>query len=52
MIHNIEQSGKREADKLLTYPVHEFNVGDKVLVKNHTRDYGVWNMMLLIVWYE
>ena len=29
------------ADKSLTYHVSEFNVGDKVLVRNHIR--GVWD---------
>ena len=25
----------------VVYPIHEFNVGDKTLVSNHTRD--VWD---------
>ena len=41
-IHNIKLSRGREADMLLTYPLPEFNAGDKVLVRNHTRD--VWDL--------
>ena len=41
VMHNIKLSSKRQADKFLTYSVVGFNVGDKVLVRNHTRD--TWN---------
>ena len=38
VIHNLKLSRERQADKFLTYPIPEFNVGNKVLIKNHTRD--------------
>ena len=40
-IFNIKLSQERLADQCLTYPIPEFNDGDKVLVWNHTR--GVWD---------
>ena len=40
-IHNTTLYRERQADKFLTYPVPEFNVWDKVLVRNHTKD--DWN---------
>ena len=39
--HNIKLSREGLADKLLTYPIPEFNGGDKVIVRNHTRH--VWD---------
>ena len=36
-IHNITLSRERQADKFPTYPMPEFNVEDKVLVRNHTK---------------
>ena len=40
--HNIKLSREKEEDTFLTYPIPEFNVGDKVLVRNHTRN--VWDL--------
>ena len=40
-IDNIELSIERQGYMFLTYIVPELNVGDKVLVRNHTRD--VWD---------
>ena len=40
--HNIKLSRKGKADTFLTYPVLKFNVANKVLVRNHTRD--VWDL--------
>ena len=34
-------SRERQEDKFLTCPVPEFHVGDKVLVRNHTKE--VWD---------
>ena len=39
-IHNIKLFREREIDQILTYPVPEYHLGDKVLVRNPTRD--VW----------
>ena len=41
-IHNNKLSRERKEDQLMMYPVLEFLVGDKVLVRNHTRD--VWDL--------
>ena len=38
VIHNIELFRERQEDKFLIYAVPKFLVGDKVLVRNHTRD--------------
>ena len=50
-IYNIKLSRERQADKCLTYPTPEFNIGDKVLEIIWVM-YEIWNMMLLITWYE
>ena len=42
VIHNIKLSRKRQSDTFMTYPIPEFNVGDKVLIRNHTRD--TWDL--------
>ena len=41
LTHNNALSRERQVDKFLTHLVPGFHVGDKVLVRNHTRD--VWN---------
>ena len=38
VIHNIKLSIAKQADKFLIYTILEFNVEDKVLVRNYTRD--------------
>ena len=40
--HNIKLSRGRQMDKFPTYPMPEFYVGDRVLVRNQTRD--KWNL--------
>ena len=47
-IHNIKLSRDRQADKFLTYTLTEFNFGDKVLLRNHTRD--VWDLKYDVVY--
>ena len=38
VIYNIMLSGERKGNQFLTYPVSEFHVVAKVLVRNHVRD--------------
>ena len=40
-IHSIKLSKEDQEDKFLMFTVPEFHVGDKVLVRSHTRD--VWD---------
>ena len=40
-IHKIKLSRERQANQFLTYPITEFNVGDKLLLQNHVR--VVWD---------
>ena len=42
VIHNIKLSRKRHSDKFLENYIPEFNVGDKVLVRIHTR--VIWDL--------
>ena len=38
VMHDSKLSRERDANQYPTYPVPEFNVGDKVLVQNHISD--------------
>ena len=38
VIHNIKISRKRQVKQSITHPVPEFQIGNKVLVRNHSRD--------------
>ena len=48
-IHNIKLPRERQAEKFLMHSIPKFNVGDKVLVRNHTRD--VWELKYDVVYY-
>ena len=37
-IYNIKQSRQRQGNKFLPYPIPQFCIRDKVLVRNHTID--------------
>ena len=41
MIHNSKLSRERQMDKFPTYPITVFNVEDRVLARNNTRN--VWD---------
>ena len=47
--HNIKSPRKRQENKFLTCPVPEFNVGDNVLVRNHTR--YMWHQKFYVAYH-
>ena len=49
VILNIKLSSERQVKRFLTYHIPEFNVVDKVLARNHTRD--VWDLKYDIVYH-